>query len=305
MQKMDITFVTCDRLPNLDPDDLPVLELLRGRGWHCGIAVWNNPSIDWANAGVVLLRSTWDYHLHYDEFLKWAKQRRAHLINSFDLVSWNSKKLYLLNLQQKGIATVPTAVLPHAASSEQLNVAFDKLPWRDIIIKPSVGLSTYGVKRVLLDQPESRRLGLDHALHLSANNDVLVQPFLPAVDEYGERSLSFFNGQFSHAVRKSSFQKLAIAGQAGETSVIATTKEIETARKALSVLPEIPVYARVDLIPDGKGQVLLMELELIEPSLFIRFDEEASARFADVLDNLLQQRRQLVHQSQTALANRH
>jgi hypothetical protein len=108
---------------------------------------------------------------------------------------------------------------------------------------------------------------------------------MPAVADYGERNLIFIGGEFSHAVRKRAFQHLAIAGMAGEAPAQATEAEIELGRKTLTVLPETPLYARVDMIPDANGNNVLMELEMIEPSLFLAFEPSAAGKFADAIES--------------------
>lgn len=289
MKNYDLTFVTCHRLPNMDPDDLGAFKILQDRGWRCQGAIWNDPAVDWAAAGLVVLRSTWDYHLHLDAFTAWFNQRSHQLLNTVDTVSWNINKRYLVDLQQRGVSVIPTRLVD--SSKHSVDTVFAALTWQEIIVKPTVGLATYGVKRFQL--PQEISAAKEHVVSLLPQGDVLIQQYMPAVTEYGERALSFIDGVYSHAIRKSPFQKLAAAGHAGETAVTATASEIVFAQKVLSNLPEKLLYARVDIVPNADGVPMLMELELIEPSLFLLFDAAASERFAQAIERRLQQRQAL------------
>jgi len=281
MSTYDFTFVTYKDLPELDPDDRLTLEVLKTQGYKCSFADWRDSSIDWNAAGYCVLRSTWDYHLHYEEFLQFCRDRKDQLVNEFSLVQWNMDKVYLLELEQKGIEIVPTIMALKGEPLEEL----PPVEWETVIVKPSIGLATFGVKKFSLPrQLDQYRV---HMRNLCQKGAVLIQKYMPNVLEYGERSLMYFNGEFSHCARKSAFQALAEAGGAGETAVIASNAEVAFGHKVLNTLGKLPVYARVDIVPDDEGKPLLMELELVEPSLFLSFDKEAPFRFAEALKNLV------------------
>ena len=279
MSKFDFTFVTYKDLPELDPDDRLALDFLKKEGFKCNYADWRDSGIDWSEAGFCVLRSTWDYHLYYEEFLKFCRDRKDQLVNECSLVEWNADKVYLLELEQKGIEIVPTIMALKGAPLEELPPP----EWKTVIVKPTIGLATYGVKKFSLPKHiDEYRV---HMRNLCQKGAVLIQKFMPNVLEYGERSLMYFNGEFSHCARKSAFQALAEAGGAGETSVTASTLEVAFGHKVLNTLVREPVYARVDIVPNDDGKPLLMELELVEPSLFLGFDNEAPSRFAEALKN--------------------
>jgi len=289
MSKFDFTFITYKDLPELDPDDRLALDVLKAQGLKCNYADWRDQSIDWNQAGLCVLRSTWDYHLHYDEFRDFCKERGNQLVNDLSLVEWNCDKVYLLELEQKNIEIVPTIMALKGEPLESLPPA----EWSTVIVKPTIGLATWGVKKFSLPrQIDEYRV---HMRNLCQSGAVLIQKFMPEVLEYGERSLMYFNGEFSHCARKSAFQALAEAGGAGESSVIASTAEVAFGHRVLNTLDREPVYARVDIVPDEDGKPFLMELELVEPSLFLSFDKEAPTRFAEALKNriLLQSSRGL------------
>jgi glutathione synthase/RimK-type ligase-like ATP-grasp enzyme len=282
MSEWNVTFVTYCDLPNLDADDLLALRLLEQHGFRCQAAVWNDSSVDWENAGLCVLRSTWDYHLHAEQFLNWVNSLSGRVANSADLVHWNCNKRYIVALGESGVSVVPSRFVEQGESFH-LQPFARECGWNDVIIKPAIGLATAGVKRFRI--PEEIAEAQMHLDFLSVKGGVLLQKFMPAVCDFGERDLVFINGEFSHAVRKRAFQQLAIAGAAGETPAQATKAEIELAVKTLSVLPEVPLYARVDMVPDDNGNNVIMELELIEPSLFMAFHPPCAEHFANAIES--------------------
>ncbi len=283
MTAKTLTFVTYCDLPDLDADDRLVADEMRKRGWNCKIADWRNPDIDWAAAGNCVLRSTWDYHLHYEEFLSWIDKVSSitTLWNRADLVRWNTDKRYLIDLARASIPIVPTAVIERA-TDVNLSRLIKERGWKGAILKPTVGLSTFGVRK-FDSSDESAQIHLESILRTS---DALVQPFIKAVHERGERALVFIGDKYSHTIRKSAFQPLAQAGEAGETLVEADESELRFAREVLTHVKGPVAFARVDLIRDIDGQDLLMELELVEPSLYLNMYPDAISLLADRLCQL-------------------
>jgi glutathione synthase/RimK-type ligase-like ATP-grasp enzyme len=277
------TFITYCDLPNLDADDQLVAAELTKRGYLCNVADWRDQTVPWVNAGICVVRSTWDYHLHYQEFLSWIEKVAATttLYNNVELLRWNSNKHYLLDLERASVPIVPT-VFFQKEQPVNLGEVLDQHQWVKGVLKPAVGLSTFGVKKIA-------RTDLDSQSHLNTmlkTSDVLLQPFIESVHDRGERALVFPGGDYSHTVRKSDFQPLAQAGEAGETIVAPEQSELKLADLILKQV-KIPVaFARVDLIKDTDGQDLLMELELVEPSLYMGMHKAAVTSFADVLCKL-------------------
>lgn len=309
---LDIVFVTYGDLKQGDPDDRDALEILRKRGYHCSFADWRDGSFPFQSTRLVVLRSTWDYHLHHSEFMAWLKSLAGHSIlkNSWELVQWNSDKRYLKDLTERGIDCVPTYYIEEGAdqltrssfveileslshsgsSSSTCSSPVSATPdtfAKVVVVKPSIGLSTFGVKKFDLSTSAGQDSALEHINQLARDYCVMVQPFLAEVETYGERALAFIDGEFSHAIRKTAFQHLAVAGEAGEAQVQATAEEIAFGYKTLAALNEKPLYARVDIIPDGNGSLRLLELELIEPSLFLKLANGASAKMADAVEACL------------------
>ncbi len=278
MSKFDFTLVTYNDLPNLDPDDRLLAQELERRGYSCSESIWNDRKVDWGNSRVCIIRSTWDYHLQLEEFLTWVDhlERESKVLNSPDLIRWNVNKTYLRDLEQKGIPVVPTQWI-EKGSKFQISTLFDR--WPELVIKPSVGLATFGVRRSNASDEGAQ----NHLDQLLCNGDVMVQEYMKNVTTYGERALVFFQGKYSHAVSKSPFQHLAVSGRAGEQAVTAAPDEIELGEKIIDSLHTLPHYARVDMVRDNSDRPVLLELELVEPSLFLAFGEDAPRRFADAI----------------------
>ncbi len=296
---LDIVFVTYGDLKQGDPDDLDALEILRKRGYNCSVADWRDSTFPFQSSRLVVLRSTWDYHLHHSEFMAWLKSLASHSIlkNSWELVQWNSDKRYLRDLSVRGIDCVPTYYIEEGAEQVSRSALAEILASLSgsspassaakVVVKPSIGLSTFGVKKFDLSTTAGEDAALEHINQLARDYCVMVQPFLAEVESYGERALAFIDGEFSHAIRKTAFQHLAVAGEAGEAMVPASADEIAFGYKTLAALSEKPLYARVDIIPDVNGALRLLELELIEPSLFLKLAEGASAKMADAVEACL------------------
>lgn len=280
---MLISLITYRDLTELDPDDQLLKAALERRGCKVQGLVWDDESVDWANAGVCIVRSTWDYHLHYEKFCSWLSElaKVTSVLNPPDLIKWNSKKTYLRDLMNAGLPVIPTVFID-ANNRRSLAEILSENNWSEAVIKPVVGLATSGVKKIDSSK-EGLLAGEDHLSCLLKNGEVMVQEFLPSVDGYGERALSFIDGKYSHCIRKSPFQKLAVAGRAGETAVEASAEEIAIAGRTLAYLKVIPLYARVDLVCDKGDRPLLMEFELVEPSLFLQTKPEAAETFADAV----------------------
>jgi glutathione synthase/RimK-type ligase-like ATP-grasp enzyme len=280
---MRIALVTCRRLPDLDPDDRPLADTLAARGHQVTNAIWDDPAIDWASFEIAMLRSPWDYHLRRAEFLAWAERTAAatRLLNPLDLVRWNSHKSYLLGLAERGAAVIPTAIVA-AGSAVDVRATMAAHGWARAVLKPAVSADAW---RTILVDEGTMADGQAHADALLAERDLMVQPYFASVEEPGERCLVHVDGRFSHAVRKRShFLGGRHAGPEG-LAVEAAADERDAAGQVLSLAgAEKALYARVDLARDADGRPCLMELELVEPTLFFAVAPEAAERMVDALE---------------------
>jgi glutathione synthase/RimK-type ligase-like ATP-grasp enzyme len=250
---MRVALATCEWLPGLDPDDAPLLAEL---GDQAEPVVWSDPDVDWSGYQAVLIRSIWDYFVRHDEFLAWLDRVRVPMWNPADTLRWNSEKTYLRELEQAGIKTIPTAWE-------------GEVPWDDAIVKPTVAGGSLGLRRAMKGEP--------------IEPGFIAQPFIPEVVSAGELSLVFFDGEFSHAIRKTPAEgDIRVQPEHGGviTAADPTPAELETAERVLAAAGRDLLYARVDLVGDG----MLIELEAIEPRFFFeRGPSGAERRLTDAL----------------------
>jgi hypothetical protein len=280
---MRIALVTYRRLPDLDADDRPLAEELRRRGHRVAATLWDDGAVDWASFDVAVLRSTWDYLHRRDEFLAWAARvaTATRLLNPLDLVRWNSHKSYLVELARRGAAVIPTEIT-RAGSSLDVRARMAARAWARAVLKPAVSVDAYGT--ILIDDA-TMGAAQAHAEALLAERDVMLQPYFKSVEEPGERCLVHIEGRFSHAVRKRSlFLGGRHAGPEGVTVEAEADERAEAARVLRLAGAEGALYARVDLARDEGGRPCLMELELVEPTLFFLCAPAAAERVADALE---------------------
>ena len=260
MVMLDVALMTCTALAEgTEEDQLLAAELRRG-GVSVEFRVWGGDALQ---ARCVVLRSTWDYARRAAEFRDWVATF-ANLWNPGDLVLWNLHKRYLGDLHERGVRVVPTAFLPAGDEAQVSGV-----------VKPAVGAGAIGARRV------------DNEL-VRAEQDLIVQPYLSSIERDGEVSLVFFDGRFSHAVRKcpavGDWRVQEEHGGSIETHE-ATTDELALAANALRGNSHL--YARVDIVRDASDAPALMELELVEPELFLPRAPHAAARFAAAIQQRL------------------
>lgn len=272
---MDIALVTCATLPEPDPDADPLAEALDAAGFHWGIFAWDAPDIDWSAAKITIVRSTWNYPLHRQEFLAWAEAtaRVTQLWNPLPVIRWSAHKSYLLELRARGIAIAPTVLVPRGAGTLLAAICAEQ-GWDDVVIKPAVSAGSWQTRRVPAAQ---RTAGEAHLRALAAERDVLVQQYLPSVEDHGERALVWIDGKLTHAVRKTPRFE-GDAESVSPAAVAISDAEAALAARALASVDSPLLYGRVDIAPGPSGEPVLMELELIEPSLFFRQSPEALAR---------------------------
>jgi hypothetical protein len=280
---LDVALVRCVELPEPDPDEAPLLAALRRAGLSAGALSWDDPAVDWSRARLTVLRSAWNYPRYAEAFLAWAERAAAvsALWNPLPVVRWNTHKRYLLDLEREGIPIAPTALVPRGASTTLARI-LDERGWRDAVVKPAVSAASYRTLRVDAARIEA---GERHLRALAAGGDALVQGYLPSVEDHGERALVWIDGELTHSVRKS-------PRWAGESESISAAQEIssaeaELARRAIGAVRGPLLYGRVDAAPGPDGDPVVMELELVEPSLFFPQCPAALDRFVAALRRLL------------------
>ncbi len=284
--------VTCAAMPDLDPDDRLLLEPLAGAGVTVEIPVWDDPAVDWASYDLVVLRNPWDYSRRRDEFVAWA-QTVPRLANPADVVGWNTDKRYLDELARAGVPIVPTEWVAPSTAPRDGDAEWTLPATGEWVIKPAVSAGSVDTGRYDPRVPEHVALAAAHVRRLrDAGRLVMVQPYLPAVDTYGETALMYFRGEYSHSIRKGPMLQgpdLGVKGLFKEEHITPrqpTEAEFAVAALALAAIPggtDRLLYARVDLIADEAGHPVVVEVELTEPSLFLGTSERAAQCLTDAI----------------------
>ncbi len=283
-----VLLATCAALPDGDEDAPSLVAALERIGVSPRWVAWDDPATRWDDA-LVVLRSTWDYTSDRARFLDWAA-RVLHLANDAAVVAWNTDKVYLRDLDAAGVPIVETVF---AEPGQEV-----RLPDSDeVVVKPSIGAGSRGVGRFAISESaEEADRALRHAAELHrVGRTVLVQPYLGDVDAAGETALMYFDGRFSHAVRKAPMlaprSTHPVSGPALYIEEKISAREPSDAELAVGALTLDAVrgrfgadqlYTRVDLLPSPRGPVVV-ELELVEPSLFLGYGATGADTPADRL----------------------
>jgi glutathione synthase/RimK-type ligase-like ATP-grasp enzyme len=279
-----IALATSEKVAHLTNDDRLLVQALSASGVRSEAAVWNDDALDWEKYSAVVIRSTWDYHLRLDEFLAWLDRLESldiRVLNAPALVRWNAEKGYLQDLADRGIAIVPTRWVERGERTSLAEI-LRETGWGDVVVKPSVSASAHQTWRMSADEAETREAEFSSMVE---SGRVLVQPFLEAIRTEGEWSLLFYGGEYSHAVlkrpRHDDFRVQQTHG--GTADVQEPPRDVvEQGYRAVEATGQASLYARVDgCVVDGR--FVLMELELIEPDLFLRAHPAAPQRLAAAL----------------------
>ena len=278
---MQLGIVTCAKCRDLTPSEQKLLPLLEQERIKSTPVVWNDPDVIWKNFDAFLVRSIWDYHLHPEEFTTWLDNLESlgkATWNPIPVLRKNHHKFYLRKLQNSGVTIIPTLFIQK--NDETALEEFQKANWQKAVIKPAVSASAWRTETISSTDLERVKATIGQA---SDYGDFLIQQFMPEVQETGEISLIFFNNKYSHAVLKQpksgEFRVQAEYG-GGAVTFQPERKIIETAEQILSHFGNQILYARVDGIV-ASGEFVLMELELIEPELFLDSSSGARKRFAE------------------------
>ena len=272
-----IAVATCSDL-TIDVDTPQTLGALRNAGIETDFCVWDDPSVDWDSYDLTVLRSTWDYAPRRNEFLQWARSV-PRLLNPYEVVEYSTDKHYLADIEKNGFRIIPSTFCDVGNTPV--------FPDGNFIVKPCVGAGSIGADKFTAVEHDRARQHVG-ALH-AQGRDVLIQPYIESIDTLGERALVFIDGEFSHAMTKGAmlnvepddrdmiFRREQMSLAEGEPDAVELAKDV-LSRLGFSDL----LYARVDLVLAPQGWSL-MELELVEPSLFITFKPEAANQLAQAV----------------------
>jgi hypothetical protein len=262
--RLDVALASCLVLPDPDADAAPLLAALRAAGLTAEILAWDDPTADFASARLTLVRATWNYPDRPEDFLRWVERTaaRSRVLNPLEVVRWNVHKSYLLALEAAGVPVVPTHLVRRDEGTRLADIVRSRA-WDRVVIKPAISA---GSRKTICVGPDESDRGEAHLRALAMEGDVLVQPYVASVEGYGERSLVWIDGELTHAVRKA--RRFLGDEESVSDAVPIAPDEADLARAALAAAPRPLLYARIDIARDAQGKPRLMELELIEPSLF-------------------------------------
>jgi len=285
-----IALATSAKLPTLNDDDRLLIPALAELGLAAVPAVWDSPEMCWEEFQSVVVRSCWDYHHRREEFLAWVarlEHARVSVWNPPAVLRWNSHKGYLRDLAARGVPIVPTRWLERGTPVGLARLLRDAA-WSDAVVKPAVSASAHGTWRTSFETASADQRQLDELLRAG---DVMVQPFMSEVRDAGEWSFLFLGGRFSHAVLKrpgAGAGDYRVQWEFGGTAdaMVPPGNLVADAEAVMTAVPGNPLYARVDGV-ERDGRLVLMELELIEPHLFLGWDAGAPGRLAAALGALV------------------
>ena len=282
--KPRIALATYQAAPSLAHDDQMLIPALARAGIDAEAAVWSDDDVIWETFDGVVIRSCWDYHLRDADFAAWLERLDASRLpvwNPVSLVQWNANKRYLVDLGARGIATLPTRIVARGAVQD-IDAAMASVGASRVVIKPAVSASGYETHALATPLSAQDRAIVERVVNAG---ETLVQPFAEEIPRDGELSFIFIDGAFSHAaIKRASGGEFRVQTEHGGSvaTIAGAPRLIEQAGRVLAALPELPLYARVDGI-DRDGTFVLMELELIEPNLFLELSDGAADRFAAAL----------------------
>lgn len=277
-------FLSMDDMGHYVADDDLAIAPLDDLGWEVSTISWRDTDVDWNEFAIVVIRTPWDYQRSPNEFLTVLERidsSNARLENPLDVVKWNLDKRYLIDLESRGLQIVPT-IWDGVYDQRVFYRWMADLGCDELIIKPTVSATAEHTYRLT---------EFDASLvDVFADRSFMVQPFLESIVTEGEYSLFYFNGEYSHTILKSpKAEDFRVQEEHG--GLITAFKPDQTlrdaGRRAFEMIKPSPLYARVDLVRNDESEFALIELELIEPALYLRMDPEAPARFAKAIDVLM------------------
>ncbi|MBT0586829.1 ATP-grasp domain-containing protein [Alteromonas oceanisediminis] len=278
----NVAILSMDSLDDFFSYDTLLDAPLRAANWRTAIESWRDPMVNWNAYDVVLVRSPWDYQQDVDAFVQCLARidsSSATLENPLALMKWNIDKRYLRDLNAQGVPIVPTR-WEEKLEKGMLHAAMSAFASDELIVKPVVSANadfTYRLSNADISSEEPQLMAV------FAQRALMLQPFLPSILSPGEYSLFYFDHDYSHAILKTpKHNDFRVQEEHGGSlsSVTPTPAMLEVAEKTLAALPARALYARIDLIETAQG-LAVMEVELIEPSLYFNMDDHSAQRFAD------------------------
>ena len=288
---MRIALATYSKRPQLTEWDQKLIPLFQNESIHAEAVVWDAPHEEWSNFDAIIIRSIWDYHLKYKEFINWLshlKTLEIPVLNPIEILKKNAHKFYLKELCNKGISVLPSLYLEQSHHIDLSQIK--KLGWENAVIKPAVSASSFLTKS--FNQNDIPNIEKEYKEVIN-ERDLLVQQFAPEIPETGEYSIMFFNRTYAHTVLKKAKQgEFRVQSDFGGSarSVFMDKHIIDQAEEILSHFEGPILQARVDGIIRN-DQFVLMEIELIEPQLFFNLDKNALSLYVQSATSILRKLR--------------
>lgn len=280
-------FLTMEDTAGWSIDADLAFEPMAALGWHCEWIPWKTQGVDWNSADAVYIAAPWDYPQDPQAFLRVLGDidaSSAVLVNDLSLVQWNIAKTYLRDLEAGGAAIVPSRWFEGWTDDDVLEECFESFG-NTMIAKPVV--STNATDTFLLSRPLSPETLVQLRKAFTARAFV-VQPFVDTIRSEGEYSLFYFGDTFSHAIQKVPKRGDFRVQEEHGAEIMAVEPEpalLKSGDLVMSLVNPLPVYCRCDFVRDARGRFVVMELEMIEPSMYLRMDKEAPWRFARAFDD--------------------
>ncbi|MDO9187501.1 MAG: hypothetical protein Q7W13_15915 [Bacteroidia bacterium] len=276
--------------PTVQDEDVLLLEFLKGKGLDIHREVWTNQEVNWLDYDLVLIKAPWDYHEHITDFYNWLdmlNNASIPMLNPYEIIKWNSDKNYLKEISDSGLSIIPTVFLEINSVLQNASI-FQQLNSEKIIIKPCI---SGGAKNTFSLTPDNFSEHQKNINDLLKEEAFLVQPFIKEIETEGEWSFIFFDGKYSHSVlkkpRSGDFRVQHCYGGTIHADNIETL-HVETAKKFVDRFAKDCLYARVDGVMVN-NEFLLMELELLEPFLFLSYHPNGFENYYSALVKFISQ----------------
>lgn len=286
---MKIALLSIEDLRGYVADDTKLIKPLRDLGHVAEFVPWQ-AKVKWREYDGVVIRTTWDYQHSPKAFLRVLRaiERETRLANPLQLVKWNAdKSIYLRDLEKQGNLIIPSIWHSGKISSRQIRQWFVQLETKEIVIKPAVGANAQDTLRVKRGREKVQKIRKTFD-----NRSCLVQPFMSGIVKEGEFSLFYFNGAYSHAVLKTPKRRDFRVQEEHGGRIKAIKPPVHCLQTGESIMKSVsptPLYMRLDLVRTKDDNFAIVELELIEPSMYLRKSRQAPHTFARAIDRWLSQ----------------
>jgi glutathione synthase/RimK-type ligase-like ATP-grasp enzyme len=286
--KKHLALITYSGLPHGAESERLMLPHLARAGVETEIVDWRSSGCDFRKFDLIVLRSCWDYHLRAAEFIGWLQKvaQTTPVLNPIDTVLWNHNKFYLREVEALGIEIVPTIFVSHAKTLGAEDATTIR-SWQNVVVKPAISASAHNTR--LMD---STSWSADQEAIRIMQGPFMVQPFIPEIQDQGEISFVYIDGRFSHAVlKRPTAGDFRVQQEHGGSAELfhPSPALLDQANQIAATVPQVrdSLYCRIDAVARD-GKLVLMELELIEPELFLGLAKGAAERFADAIIRRIQ-----------------